>query len=65
MFEVHYVLPRGKHFCMVCADEQALKTFVGKLRRPAHIMSDGVHIGRVWKDDTRWNWFYDTSLVTR
>lgn len=64
MFEVHYVFPNGKHFCMVCAGEQALKSFVEKLRRPARIMSNGQHIGRVWKDGARWNWFYDPSLIT-
>jgi len=62
-FEVHYVLPRG-HFCRVCYGEQALELFVAKLRREARIMSNGIHVGRVWKDGARWNWFYDPSLVT-
>lgn len=63
MFEVHYVLPKGKHFCMVCVGEKALTSFITKLRRPAYIMSNGQHIGRVWKDGTRWKWFYDLLQV--
>ena len=54
MFEVWYVLPRGKHVGMVCKDEPALISFVSRLRRPARIMFKGQHIGRVWKDGNRW-----------
>lgn len=63
MFEVHYITTRGKHYCKFFGCEQTLKLFLVSFRRDARIMSRGVHIGRVWKEGNRWNWFYDPSLA--
>jgi len=63
LFDVWYVLPTGKHVGIVCKGETALISFVSKLRRPAAIMFDGEHVGRVWKDGDRWNWFYDPEKL--
>ena len=61
MFEVWYVLPKGKHMCMVCTSEAALVTFISKLRRSARIMQDGQHIGKVFHDGNKWGWFYSPN----
>lgn len=61
-FEVFYHTPKGKSMGMVCRGEQALISFVSRLRTPARIMFKGQHIGRVWKDDNRWQWFYDPEI---
>jgi hypothetical protein len=63
MFEVWYILPNGKHECKVCTDEPALIAYASRLRREARILVHGQHVGRVWKDGSRWQWFYDPDLV--
>lgn len=63
MIDVFYKSPRGASIGLSFSDEGKMLECVKKLRKHAIILVKGRLVGRVWKDDKRWQWFYDPALI--
>jgi hypothetical protein len=62
--DVFYNSPRGASIGRVFHDEPSLVAFVSRLRKPAVILVKGVHVGKVFKTESGWGWFYEPEKVT-
>ena len=59
MIDVFYHSPRGASIGRSFPDESALLAFISRLHKPAVILVKGVHVGKVFKTESGWGWFYD------
>ena len=56
-YELWYRTNRGASHGRFFQTQEALLDVVKTFKRPAVIRLNGKDIGRVWKQDTRWNWY--------
>ena len=61
--EVFYRSDKGASIGRCFYNEAFLVHFISKLHKPANILFKGEHIGRVWKDNRKWVWFYDPEKI--
>ena len=64
MIDVFYTSPKGASIGRSFPDETALLAFISRLHKPAVILVKGVHVGKVFKTESGWGWFYEPEKVT-
>lgn len=64
-YSIWYRTNRGASHARFFQTEEALLDVVKTFKRDAVIKIDGKLYGRVWKQDTRWNWYIGEAAPQR